>query len=279
MSDTARDGRPRFRGRRPRPGPAMRRRLAGFVLTLRDAGFVIGQAEAQDAARLMAGPLAERPEGLRAAIAGPVRVAPLGPRAVRRPLRRLLARARGEEPRQDRRRGAGRPLAPALPAWARRERSPSGAGPHRRRPRARRRRRGRRRPAGRRVRARGDVEEGHRGVRGRAGARRGRRDRRTLRARDARQAHAARARAPARAAARLEEHDPAQRRPRRRAARPQVPPAQDQAAAARGAARRLRLDGALCRFLHPLPARGDARRFASPRRSCFIPGSRMSRRR
>jgi uncharacterized protein len=52
----------------PGPGPAMRKRLAGFVVTLRDAGFVIGQAEAQDAARLMAGPLADRPEGLRAAM-------------------------------------------------------------------------------------------------------------------------------------------------------------------------------------------------------------------
>jgi uncharacterized protein with von Willebrand factor type A (vWA) domain len=50
------------------PGPAMRRRLAGFVLTLRDAGFVIGQAEAQDAARLMASPLADRPASLRAAM-------------------------------------------------------------------------------------------------------------------------------------------------------------------------------------------------------------------
>ncbi len=50
----------------PGPGPAMRRRLAGFVATLREAGFAIGQAEAQDAARLIAGPLADRPEGLRA---------------------------------------------------------------------------------------------------------------------------------------------------------------------------------------------------------------------
>src|SRR5271166_5597624 len=57
-----------FTAESPGPGPAMRRRLAGFVLTLRDAGFVIGQAEAQDAARLMAGPLAERPESLRAAM-------------------------------------------------------------------------------------------------------------------------------------------------------------------------------------------------------------------
>ena len=46
----------------------MRKRLAGFVVTLRDAGFVIGQAEAQDAARLMASPMAERPERLRAAM-------------------------------------------------------------------------------------------------------------------------------------------------------------------------------------------------------------------
>jgi uncharacterized protein with von Willebrand factor type A (vWA) domain len=52
----------------PGPGPAMRRRLAGFIATLRDAGFVIGQAEAQDAARLMAGPLAERPEQFRAGL-------------------------------------------------------------------------------------------------------------------------------------------------------------------------------------------------------------------
>jgi uncharacterized protein with von Willebrand factor type A (vWA) domain len=50
------------------PGPAMRRRLAGFVQTLRDAGFTIGQAEAQDAARLLITPLAERPERLRGAM-------------------------------------------------------------------------------------------------------------------------------------------------------------------------------------------------------------------
>jgi uncharacterized protein with von Willebrand factor type A (vWA) domain len=50
------------------PGPAMRKRLAGFVVTLRDAGFVIGQAEALDAARLMSSPMAERPERLRAAM-------------------------------------------------------------------------------------------------------------------------------------------------------------------------------------------------------------------
>jgi uncharacterized protein len=52
----------------PGPGPAMRKRLAGFIVTLRDTGFVIGQAEAQDAARLMSSPIAERPERLRAAM-------------------------------------------------------------------------------------------------------------------------------------------------------------------------------------------------------------------
>jgi uncharacterized protein len=52
----------------PGPGPAMRKRLAGFVITLRDAGFVIGRAETQDAARLMSSPMAERPERLRAAM-------------------------------------------------------------------------------------------------------------------------------------------------------------------------------------------------------------------
>src|SRR3984957_4024619 len=46
----------------------MRKRLAGFVITLRDAGFVIGQAETQDAARLMSSPMAERPERLCAAM-------------------------------------------------------------------------------------------------------------------------------------------------------------------------------------------------------------------
>ena len=50
------------------PGPLMRRRLAGFVRTLRDAGFAAGQAETADAARLLASPLADRPERLRAAL-------------------------------------------------------------------------------------------------------------------------------------------------------------------------------------------------------------------
>jgi uncharacterized protein len=50
------------------PGPSMRRRLAGFVATLRGAGFAIGQAETADAARLLASPAADRPDGLRAAL-------------------------------------------------------------------------------------------------------------------------------------------------------------------------------------------------------------------
>ena len=50
------------------PGPAMRRRLAGFAQTLRGAGFAIGHAEVRDAARLLATPLAEKPDRLRVAL-------------------------------------------------------------------------------------------------------------------------------------------------------------------------------------------------------------------
>ncbi len=49
------------------PGASMRRRLAGFVATLRGAGFAIGHAEVADAARLLASPVADRPDSLRAA--------------------------------------------------------------------------------------------------------------------------------------------------------------------------------------------------------------------
>ncbi len=50
------------------PGPGMRARLAGFVATLRGAGLAIGQAETQDAAKLLASPLAERAELFRGAL-------------------------------------------------------------------------------------------------------------------------------------------------------------------------------------------------------------------
>src|SRR3984957_9825103 len=46
------------------PGASMRRRLAGFVATLRGAGFAIGHAETADAARVIASPAADRPHGL-----------------------------------------------------------------------------------------------------------------------------------------------------------------------------------------------------------------------
>ncbi len=49
-------------------GLAMRRRLAGFVETLRGAGFAVGRAETLDAGRLIATPLADRPERLRGAL-------------------------------------------------------------------------------------------------------------------------------------------------------------------------------------------------------------------
>jgi uncharacterized protein len=54
--------------KRPGPGPAMRRRLSGFVRTLREAGFAAGQAETGDAARVIASPLADRPDRLREAL-------------------------------------------------------------------------------------------------------------------------------------------------------------------------------------------------------------------
>ena len=49
-------------------GFGMRRRVAGFVHTLREAGFAVGRAETGDAARLIASPLADRPERLRGAL-------------------------------------------------------------------------------------------------------------------------------------------------------------------------------------------------------------------
>ncbi len=50
------------------PGPMMRARLVGFAHTLRGAGLAIGQAEVQDAARVLTTPLADRPEQLRVAL-------------------------------------------------------------------------------------------------------------------------------------------------------------------------------------------------------------------
>ncbi len=49
-------------------GAGMRRRLAGFARTLRGAGFSVGRSETGDAARVIASPLADRPERLRAAL-------------------------------------------------------------------------------------------------------------------------------------------------------------------------------------------------------------------
>jgi uncharacterized protein with von Willebrand factor type A (vWA) domain len=49
-------------------GFGMRRRVAGFVHKLREAGFAVGRAETGDAGRLIASPLADRPERLRGAL-------------------------------------------------------------------------------------------------------------------------------------------------------------------------------------------------------------------
>ena len=174
-----------FDAEAPGPGLAMRRRLAGFVATLREAGFAAGQTEAQDAARLMLSPMAERPERLRAA------------------MRALFASRRAELTRFDELfdafwRGRGVRRAVRIDAEALAARSPRAvpARPGRARPAAGLKpdrrgawfrggfRRGRR-AARRSVGAGGDVQEGHRGVRRRGRSRPGRRDRRTLRAGDA----------------------------------------------------------------------------------------------
>ena len=49
-------------------GAAMLARLAGFTATLRDNGFLVGLAEAADAARVLASPLAARPAWLSASL-------------------------------------------------------------------------------------------------------------------------------------------------------------------------------------------------------------------
>ena len=59
-------------------GAAMRRRLAGFVRTLRDNGFKVGLAETRDALAVLASPAAARPSSLQAGAAGAV---------LRRPIR------------------------------------------------------------------------------------------------------------------------------------------------------------------------------------------------
>jgi uncharacterized protein len=46
----------------------MGRRLAAFARTLREAGFAVGRAETLDAARVIASPLADRPQRLRGAL-------------------------------------------------------------------------------------------------------------------------------------------------------------------------------------------------------------------
>jgi uncharacterized protein with von Willebrand factor type A (vWA) domain len=49
-------------------GPPARRRLAGFMRTLRDNGFAVGLAETRDALTVLASPAAARPESLRPAL-------------------------------------------------------------------------------------------------------------------------------------------------------------------------------------------------------------------
>jgi uncharacterized protein with von Willebrand factor type A (vWA) domain len=50
------------------PGPATRRRIAGFARVLRDNGFKVGLAETRDALAVLASPAAVRPSSLQAAL-------------------------------------------------------------------------------------------------------------------------------------------------------------------------------------------------------------------
>ena len=264
--------------------PARVRRCAGASpasrSTLRGAGFAIGQAEVQDAARVLATPLADRPERLRAA------------------LKALFASRHSELERFDemfdafwRGRGAqARDAGSPRRAWprarransrrARRRRSAGRPAGSDRRAGARWRRAGGPRPQGRRVRARGAVEARTSA----SSAARRNAPRRTrspnvsparMRARLTRRERA-RAQRPAGRPAR---DDPAQRRARRRADRPEISPAQAEAAAPRRAARRLGLDGALHRRSSRASCTRSRRRSANRRRFCFTPASRMSPRR
>lgn len=52
----------------PDPGARVLARIAAFAATLRDNGFAVGGAEARDAARILASPLARRPEQAQAAL-------------------------------------------------------------------------------------------------------------------------------------------------------------------------------------------------------------------
>src|SRR6516165_9151945 len=49
-------------------GASARRRLAGFVRTLRDNGFRVGLAETRDALAVLASPAAARPSSLKGAL-------------------------------------------------------------------------------------------------------------------------------------------------------------------------------------------------------------------
>ena len=148
----------------------MRKRLAGFVVTLRGAGFAIGHAEVQDAARLLATPLAERPERLRAAMEAlfSSRHSDLARfdelfdafwrgRGVKRAMKITAEALASRSPRQFRSGARRRTI-----SGRSRPRSPAAPLPKALRPR--------RRAQGRSVRARGDLRQGHRGVRAERGS-------------------------------------------------------------------------------------------------------------
>ena len=255
-------------------GEGMRRRLIGFVHTLRDAGFAIGRAETSDAARIIASPLADRPERLRGA------------------LKALFASNRGECQRFDELfdaffRGRGVKRATRVEtrneganASRRFEAGPGGFGASSLPERAAI-------DAPESLAAAGKGRErgasAHEALERKDFARLTNESERAEALELAEKlAKVLRARLTRRERAR---HDglayrPARNHPpfggaRRRADRPEIPAPQAEAAAARRAARRLGLDGALCFLLHPLSPR-DRADFQRVRGVfCSTPGSPM----
>ena len=262
-----------------------RRRVAGFAHTLRDNGFAVGLAETRDALAVLASSAGNAAIVAQAGVARAVLRDPFRLGAFRRDLRCLLAGPRhaataGLDGRAGRQRAAG--AAAGASAGAAGSARPAGS----------------RRAARRRQRCTGGRPRPPRGRLARRDARddrpppyrRSRRDRGDPRAcgaarpGDAGAAGAPRAGAPARPPPRPAPHHPSQRLAWRHADRPRLAAAQDQAAAARRAARRLRLDEPLHRVLRPLPARrrrrlprGRGLRLPHPARACLAVAARPRR--
>ena len=258
----------------------MRRRLAGFARTLRDNGFRVGLAETSDALAVLASPAALRADVAQAGACArcSARRIPTGSASTRFstpigaakacgsgkscPAHRARAKRRraGLPRRTCRKKRSAFPIVSNGAATATARTRPTAAAAAKA-------------PRAPRVLSATDLrhiaDPGR--YRGDACARG------AACPHHARAARSPRAGPPPRPAARSAPHHSPQRLARRHADRPRLAPPQDQAAAARRAARRLRLDEPLHRVLRPLPA---WRRRQLPRsrglRLSHPPGARLA---